>query len=130
MSRGVRHAHDTLDETLCFFSLKDRAVEQPGPLAKRMDGVDVTSFRGDAKYFCADAEPGSGLAQVHPTLSVGDFRTMDTCAPQPQEASERAAVMSKPEQVGPGVKSGPRRFERSTHGAVRMRGLNGWTVAD
>jgi len=56
--------------------LKDGAVEQPGSLAERVDRVDVTSFRGDAKYFGTDAKPSGGFAQVHPTLSVSDLRAM------------------------------------------------------
>ena len=74
--RGGPPRTNALDEALCGFRLKDGAVEQPGPLAERMDRVEVTLFSGDAKYFGADAKPSGGFAQVHPTLSFSDLRTM------------------------------------------------------
>jgi hypothetical protein len=77
MSCGGPTLTNTLDQALCCFGLEDRAVEQPGPVVERMDGIDVTSFGGDAQLLGGYAQPSGGLGQVHPAFGPSDGREFD-----------------------------------------------------
>jgi hypothetical protein len=42
-----------------------------------MDGIDVTSFGGDAQLLGGYAQPSGGLGQVHPAFGPSDGREFD-----------------------------------------------------